>query len=254
MICLGMKKDTMNCWIWESKMKMRILMNQQIGCPYKTVKLSLRWQKSIINEKNIISLRKECISNTFNNLTWPCDDNKFWWSTRFRACFFNGINNILTIKNFSEDHVFIVQPWSLLESNEKLGAISVWTWICHGQQIFPIEFGIKVLIWEFFTINRFSSSADSILEITSLEHEPWNDSMKFRLLIEKMFSSCLTFWNFSVAKRDKVFNCFWNNITIEAHYYSSLSLAVNVDVKENFSCNGMHRSFVLRINARYQCY
>jgi len=65
----------------------------------------------------------------------------------------------------------------------------------------------KVLIFKLVSIDRFSSSAIMVGEITTLAHEVRNDPMENASFISKTF--------FTSTQSTEIFSCFWYNITTE---------------------------------------
>ena len=67
---------------------------------------------------------------------------------------------------------------------------------------------LEVLISKLITIDRLTTSAISICEVTSLCHEPWNNSMEMRSLVPELDSfSSLSF--LSSAQSSEIFGCLW---------------------------------------------
>lgn len=84
---------------------------------------------------------------------------------------FNFLANLKALLYLSKDHMLVVQPWSVLERNEKLAAISVFACISHRKKSFLGMFDLKVLIWELLSINRLPTSSILLSKVTSLHHE-----------------------------------------------------------------------------------
>ena len=95
---------------------------------------------------------------------------------------------------------------------------------------------VKVLVVKLVPVDGFSTSATVISEVTTLEHEVRNDAMKDGILVVKWLSflanSLLT-----SAESTKVFDSFWDVVTVETHDNALRFTTANFDVKEYFGRN-----------------
>ena len=54
-----------------------------------------------------------------------------------------------------------VQPWAWNGGDEELRTVGVWTGVGHGQQTWSVVVLLEVFIWEFSSVDRFSTYEDS---------------------------------------------------------------------------------------------
>ena len=88
-------------------------------------------------------------------------------------------------KDFSKDCMSSIQPRCLDKSDEKLRSICVRASVCHGEETRTNVLQIEVFVGESFTIDRFTSSAISIGEISTLSHELVDDAVELAAFVTK---------------------------------------------------------------------
>ncbi|KAH3660419.1 hypothetical protein OGAPHI_007005 [Ogataea philodendri] len=112
------------------------------------------------------------------------------------------LDNVETVNNLTENNVLAVQPRAWNSSDEELGSVGVWTSVGHGKQTWLGVLVHKVLVWELGSIDTLTSGTVEVGEITTLQHEVWNDSVEDGVLVtETLLSS---------AQSSEVFSGFWN--------------------------------------------
>mgnify|MGYP006928793926 CR=1 FL=1 len=148
----------------------------------------------------------------------------WWWSESL-----DFLNNVIAclISYLSENYVFSVQPVTLNSCNEKLRSVCVWSGIGHGQKPWSIVLKLKVFVFEFFSIDRFSSSSVSFSKISSLKHKLRNDSVENWSLKSKSF--------FSSAESSKVLCCQWNYTLKEFKVNSTKRLSISDTSKKTLA-------------------
>ena len=86
--------------------------------------------------------------------------------------------DVMAFFNSSKYDVFTIKMGCLFVSNEKLTSVRVFACICHREQKRFSMLKLEVLVFESVAVNRFSSSAVHVCEITSLGHEASDDTME----------------------------------------------------------------------------
>ena len=64
------------------------------------------------------------------------------------------------------------------ESHEELRSVRVRSRIGHRQNARALMLVLEVLIWELSSVDRLTACAVSASEVTTLGHEPWDNSME----------------------------------------------------------------------------
>jgi len=105
--------------------------------------------------------------------------------------------------------VSAIEPVTWNKSEEKLGPICVRACVCHGQQAASVVTDVEVFIWEFSSVDRYSSCAVSCCEISSLGHEILNHTMEMASLVSKLFGVV------TCAQAAEVFSSFRGFISVE---------------------------------------
>ena len=88
------------------------------------------------------------------------------------------IDDIDSLKNFSENGVSSIKPWGLLEGDEELRSVSVWSSVGHGKSSRSLVSQSEVFISKLFSVDGFASSSVTGGEVTSLAHELSDDTME----------------------------------------------------------------------------
>ena len=89
----------------------------------------------------------------------------------------DGIDNIESINDLAKDDMFAVQMRGVLESDEELRSVGVWSRVGHGKKIRLAMVKTEALILEFLSVDALATSAVSLLVVATLEHESWDDSV-----------------------------------------------------------------------------
>lgn len=129
--------------------------------------------------------------------------------------FLNDLDNIVSLENFAKDNVTAVKPPASSQnmsptdfavysrcnssSDEELRAIGILACIGHAEETLLGVLQFEVLVSEFFAVDGLATSAIATSEITSLNHEGRDHTMKGRAFIAKaLLSGC---------KSTEVFSC-----------------------------------------------
>lgn len=103
---------------------------------------------------------------------------------------FKELDNIHSLKDFSEDDMLSVEPASHNRGDEELRSVGVGSSIGHREQSGLGVLELEVLVLELLSIDGFSSSAVFVGEVTSLNHKLRDDSVEGAALVsEALFSS-----------------------------------------------------------------
>jgi hypothetical protein len=149
-----------------------------------------------------------------------------------RSLSFEVLNDVQTFHNFSKDDVLVVEPFRLHGSDEELRSIGVGTGVGHGEHSRGSVLLLKVLIGELLAVDAFATGAVAASEVAALDHEVWNDTMEFGVLVVKGLSLfSLSF--FSRAECSEVFRGFWHDVVVQLHYDATGSLSTNSHIEEN---------------------
>ena len=95
-------------------------------------------------------------------------------------------------------------------------------------------FNGEILIIEFGTIDRLSSSSIMICEISTLDHEIRDDSVESTSFIVQRFT-VLSYAIFPCAESSEVFYSFWNHFTVKSEDNTACSFSIDGNVKEGFA-------------------
>lgn len=82
-----------------------------------------------------------------------------------------------------------ILPLNLGSPGESLGAVCVWSSICHGQDARTCMLPDDILILKFLPTDGPATSAIMMCDITTLAHESRNNFVKEETLISKSFLS-----------------------------------------------------------------
>lgn len=170
------------------------------------------------------------------NFAW-LDRNWLWRSARGWPHCLYCLHYIFSLCYLTEYHMLSVKPRSISCGNEKLTSICVFSGICH-RQTKRLMFQVKVLVFEFIAPYWNSSSSVSPSEIPTLNHEIGNYSMEFATLVSQLQA----FWLLgSLAKGNKVFNCFRDNFS--KHIYNNISSCLSIYIYRE--CDSVSCMFLL---------
>ncbi|KAH3665063.1 hypothetical protein OGATHE_003878 [Ogataea polymorpha] len=129
-----------------------------------------------------------------------------------RAELLNGLDNIVALDNLAKDNVLAVQPRTWNSRDEELGAVGVWTSIGHRKQTRLRVLVVEVLVRELGAVDALATGTVEVGEVSTLQHEVWNDSVEDGALVAKALLSS--------AQGSEVFGSLWNVIVQGEHDFS----------------------------------
>ena len=158
-----------------------------------------------------------------SQLAWGSDDDLRFGLSVSWAKAFNFRHKWHSVDNFSEDDMLAVQPAAFDSGDEELWAIGVGSSVGHGEESYLVVLQLEVLISEFGSVDRFSSSAVVVGEVSSLEHELGDDSVEaWSGIAEALLTS---------AESSEVLSSLGDYVLVEFEGDSACGSSVNGDVK-----------------------
>mmetsp|Transcript_62401 Transcript_62401/g.71567 ORF Transcript_62401/g.71567 Transcript_62401/m.71567 type:complete len:201 (+) Transcript_62401:2354-2956(+) len=117
------------------------------------------------------------------------DDNLALGGSTGASAAFDLLDQVVVFDNSSENNMSTIQPGGNNGGDEKLTSVGVGSSIGHGQESGLGVLQAEVFIFEFVSINRFTSSSVSSGKVTTLDHEVGDDSVEGRSLEVQGLSS-----------------------------------------------------------------
>ena len=139
---------------------------------------------------------------------------------------FDLLDDIHAGNDGAENDVFLVEPARDDRGDEELRAVGVGARVGHGQKTRAIMLQGEVLVGEFVAVDGLSTRTIVVREVATLEHEVRDDAMERRALVAEPFLAS--------AKRTEVLGRLGNDVLEEFESDATSSLAIDVDVEENF--------------------
>lgn len=119
----------------------------------------------------------------------------------------------------------VVQPRGFFGGDEKLRSVGVFTSIGHRQPTSAVVLELEVFVGEFFTIDTAATSAVTSGEISSLDHEVFDDSVEFAAFIT---FACRFF-----SKLNEVLGSFGYSSTEQSNLHTLRFVFAHFDVEPN---------------------
>lgn len=117
---------------------------------------------------------------------------------------FDFSDNIHALDNGAKDNVTVIQPRGLHGGNKELGSVGVGSGVGHRHDARSGVLQDEVLILKLISIYGFSAGSVMVLEVSTLAHEVWNNTVEGGTLVAETF--------LSGAESAEVFTCFWSYI------------------------------------------
>jgi len=94
---------------------------------------------------------------------------------------FDGVDDVLPFACFSEDGVLSVKVWSWAVSDEKLGAVGVWTSVGHGKDAGLVMTTVSFALALELVAGVSGSGAEWA---AALDHEVWDHTVEGKAIVE----------------------------------------------------------------------
>ena len=91
--------------------------------------------------------------------------------------------DVVARDEFAEHNVSTIKPISGSKSDEELRSVGVGTGVGHGEQASFVVLAVEVLIGELVAVDRDSTSAVMVGEVTALGHEVVDNSVENAALV-----------------------------------------------------------------------
>lgn len=126
------------------------------------------------------------------------------------------LDDIEAFDDFTENHVFVIEPIGFRGSDKKLTAVRIRAGVGHRKDAGFGVFQLEIFVVEFIAVYRFATSAIMIGEITTLTHKSWNHSMESTPFIPESL--------FSGAKSPEIFRSFRNYVFPQLEKFEKIRL------------------------------
>ena len=143
--------------------------------------------------------------------------------TRGAADRLDGADDIHALDDTAKDAVLAVQPASLSGAEEELRAVGVGTRVGHGENARTRVLQLKVLVGKLVAVDGLASRSVVVGEVTSLTHEPRNDTVEGAALVAKAL--------LAGAEGTKVLGRLGDDVGAEFHHDAACGLAADGDVE-----------------------
>jgi hypothetical protein len=152
------------------------------------------------------------------------------------ACFFSngfdGLDDVHSVGDGTEDAMLAVQPGGLYGAQEKLGTVGVGTGVSHGEDTRASVLESEVLVGKFLAVDGLATGAVAAGEVTTLAHEIVNDTMERRALeVQRLAGLPLTL--FASAEGAEIFRGLRDDIRAKGHLNAASGGAADGHVEEN---------------------
>lgn len=149
--------------------------------------------------------------------------------------------NVHSTENLAEDNMSAVQPWGGLECDVELGGVHVFTSVSHGHCTSAIMLQFEVLISEYMTVNTSTSGSVVCCDVTTLNHEPWDNSVEFGLFVLEKCAVCFVK---SFCNLYEILGSKWNLLSKDSNLNTSDLLSADGNFEENLICDLGHSRLV----------
>ena len=134
--------------------------------------------------------------------------------------------------DLAEDNMLAVKPGSLDGADEKLASVGVWTSVGHGKDARAGVLEAEVLVGELLSVNRFTTTAISLGEVTALDHERRNNAVEVATLVVKRLSR-FTLALFASAQGTEILHGLGNDLSVKTHDNAAYFFAIGLNIKEH---------------------
>lgn len=145
------------------------------------------------------------------------------WLAGWGTVAFDGLQGLATFNQLTKNNVMAVQPWTWDSGDEELGAVGVWAGIRHRKLTRLGVLDVEVLVLELVAVDGLTAVAVEVGDVTTLDHEPWNDSVEDGVFVAKAL--------FARAQGSEVLSGLWNLLVKQVKHHSWLLGTANGDVE-----------------------
>merc|ERR1719215_1452857 len=139
---------------------------------------------------------------------------------------FDESHDIHTVDDLAKDNMATVQPGGFLHGDKKLRSICVFSSVGHGQPSSSVMLELEVLVIEALSVDGFTSGSIFSGEISSLEHEIFDDAMENRSAISFRFGS--------LSQLEEILDRLGNSLAKESDFDCSNRFTSNGHLKGDF--------------------
>ena len=139
-----------------------------------------------------------------------------------------------------------IQPWTWDSGDEELGAVGVWTGVCHRKLTRLGVLDVEVLVFELVAVDGLTAVAVEVGDVTTLDHEAWNDSVENGVLVAKAL--------FTSAQCSEVLSSLWNLLFEQVEHHSWLLGTANGDVEVDLGKLGRGGGELSLCNVEHLCF
>jgi len=165
-------------------------------------------------------------------LTAVGDDDGLGGGAGLRADGLDGLDDVHTSGDVSEDAMLAIQPVGLDGAQEKLGAVGVGASVGHGEGTGASVLQVEVFIRELLTIDGLTAGAVAAGEITTLAHKVGDDTMESGTLeVERLAGLALAL--LASAESAEILGGLGDDVGAESHLDAAGGGATDGHVKEN---------------------
>jgi len=116
-------------------------------------------------------------------LTALGDDELLARLAALRAERLNLLDDVQAVDDLAEDNVLAIEPRGRNSGDEELRTVGVRAGIGHRQETGLSVLELEILVFELVAVNAFTASSVLVGEVTALQHEVWDNSVEWRVLV-----------------------------------------------------------------------
>lgn len=148
------------------------------------------------------------------------------------AALLESLDDVHALDDLAKDAVLAIEPWAWDSGDEELAAVRVRTSVGHGEHARNGVLLLEVLISELGAVDGLTTSAVASGEVTTLDHEVWDDTMELAALVVKWLAG-LADALLASAKAAEVLGSLRDDIREELENDPASGLATDGDVEED---------------------
>jgi len=150
-------------------------------------------------------------------------DGDNWLVSRSLLYVLDFLDDFVALEDFSEDNVSAIEMGRSGSGNEELRSVGILSGVGHRHKTLLGVLQLEVLIGKLVTVDGLSTSAITICEVTTLNHEVLDDTVEARTLISITFLSS--------SQSAEVLGGFWDSLSIEPNHNTTHLLISMLDIE-----------------------